>query len=109
MLNKMKTEISKDHHQFISMVSQSAVLKDRHYNGCLSVRKKTVYAKQQVSCKATSTNLRKGYAVRLDGNERKPAERRTWYLPLHGVRHLTKNRLCIVFDYGTSFPGTVLL
>ena len=124
-------EMSKDDHQFISMVSQSAILEDGHYSVCLPLRKKSLcmpnnraVAEQRVLNlrKRFSRDvkfyeeyvafmddlLKKGYAVKLDGVEHKPTEGRTWYLPHHGVRHPTKKKLRVVFDCGANFQGTTL-
>ncbi|GAA6232368.1 uncharacterized protein LOC120493481, partial [Lates japonicus] len=125
------TEMSKEDHQFISMVSQSAKLEDGHYSVCLPVRKKTLYMpNNRAVAEQHALNLRKrfsrdvkfhgeyvafmddlvkkGYAVKLDGAGREPTEGRMWYLPHHGVRHPTKQKLRVVFDCRASFQGTAL-
>lgn len=123
--------MSKDDHQFINMVSQSAVLQDSHYNICLPVRKKclsmpnnrAVAEQRALNLKKRCSKdgkfygeymafmgdlLKKGYAVELQGDEREPVEGPTWYLPHHGVRHPTKQKLRVVFDCGASFRGMSL-
>ena len=124
-------EMSKDDHQFISMVSQSATLKDSHYNVCLPVKKKNVcMPNNRAVAEQRALNLqkrflkdvkfygeyvafmddllKKGYAVKLESDECKPVDGLTWYLPHHGVRHPTKKKLRVVFDCGASFGGTSL-
>lgn len=114
-------EMSKEDHQFISMVSQSAVLQDGQYNVCLPVKKKRLcMPNNRAVAEQRALNLRKrflkdskfygeyvafmdnmlqkGYAMKLEGDECEPTEGRTWYLPHHGVRHPTKQKLRVVFD-----------
>lgn len=124
-------EMSKDDHQFVSLVSQSTILVDGHYSVCLPVRKellcmpnnRAVAVQRALNLKKRFSRdvkfygeyvafmddlLKKDYAVKLDGAERAPTEGRTWYLPHHGVRHPTKQKLRVVFDCGASFQGTSL-
>ncbi|TWW77721.1 hypothetical protein D4764_12G0011110 [Takifugu flavidus] len=123
--------MSKDDHQFISIVSQSAVLEDGHYSVCLPVKKKGLCRpNNRAVAEQRALNLRKrfsrdskfygdymafmdillkkGYTVKLDGDELEPAEGQKWYLPHHGVRHPTKQKLHVVFDCGASFQGISL-
>lgn len=124
-------EMSKDDHQFINKVSQSAKLVDGHYNVCLPVRNmslcmpinRSVAEQRALNLRKRFSRdakfhaeyvafmddiLKKGYAVKLDSAECEPIEGRTWYLPHHGVRHPVKQKLRIVFDCGASFQGTSL-
>lgn len=124
-------EMSKEDHQFMSMVSQSSRLVDGHYSVCLPVRNKSLRMPNNRSvAEQRALNLRrrfsrdlkfcseyvtfmenlfkKGYAVKLNSTECEPTEGRTWYLPHHGVRHPVKQKLRVVFDCGASFQGTSL-
>lgn len=52
--------------------------------------------------------LKKGYTVKLEGDECEPNEGRTWNLPHHGVRHPTKQKLRVELACGASFQGISL-
>lgn len=52
--------------------------------------------------------LQKGGAVRLTDADKEKEKGRKWYLPHYGVRHLIKQKLCVVFDCAASFQGTSL-
>ncbi|KAK7944963.1 hypothetical protein WMY93_000691 [Mugilogobius chulae] len=124
-------EMSKDDHQFISMVSQSAELKDGHYSICLPVKNKelqmpnnrSVAEQRALNLKKRFSRdksyykeyvtfmdgiLEKGYAVEITNDERETQNERIWYLPHHGVRHPVKENLRVVFDCGAGFGGTSL-
>ena len=124
-------EMSKEDHQFMNMVSQSAQLKDGHYTICLPLRNKSLCMPNNRSvAEQRALNLRKrfmkdadyraeyvafmedilkkGYAVQISSAEYELTEGRTWYLPHHGVRHPVKCKLRVVFDCAASFGGTSL-
>ncbi|KAL7833114.1 hypothetical protein SRHO_G00301320 [Serrasalmus rhombeus] len=124
-------EMSKEDHQFMDKVSQSAKLVDGHYSICLQLRNKSMCIPNNRSvAEQRVLNLRKrftrdvklhseyaafidkifkkGYTVRLKGADSEPTEGRTWYLPHHGVRHPVKQKLRVVFDCRASFQGTSL-
>ncbi|KAM4561412.1 uncharacterized protein V3H82_015431 [Fundulus diaphanus] len=124
-------EMSKEDHQFMNMVSQSAQLKDGHYSICLPLRNKSLCMPNNRSvAEQRALNLRKrftkdadyraeyvafmedivkkGYAVQIGRAECAATEGRTWYLPHHGVRHPVKRKLRVVFDCAASFGGTSL-
>lgn len=124
-------EMSKEDHQFMNMVSQSAQLKDGHYSICLPLRNKSLCMPNNRSvAEQRALNLRKrfikdadyraeyvafmedivkkGYAVQINSAECEPTKARTWYLPHHGVRHPVKRKLRVVFDCAASFGGTSL-
>ncbi|KAK7879138.1 hypothetical protein WMY93_034081, partial [Mugilogobius chulae] len=124
-------EMSKDDHQFISMVSQSAELKDGHYSICLPVKNKelqmpnnrSVAEQRALNLKKRFSRdksyykeyvafmdgiLEKGYAVEITNDEKETQNERIWYLPHHGVRHPVKENLRVVFDCGAGFGGTSL-
>lgn len=55
--------MSKGDHQFISMVSQSAVLEDDHYSVCLPVKKKSLcMPNNRAVAEQRALNLRKMFS-----------------------------------------------
>jgi hypothetical protein len=51
----------------------------------------------------------KGYAREVNENEKAESEKgHEWYLPHHGVRHKTKNKLRVIYDCSAKYQGTSL-
>lgn len=107
------TEMSKEDHQFINMVSQLSQLKDCYYSVCLPLRNKSICKPNNRSlAEQRALNLKKrfskdadyyaeyvafmedivnkGYAMKIDSAECEMAKGRTWYVQHHGVTHSVK-------------------
>lgn len=122
---------SKEEQQFMNFVSNSARLINGHYYIGLPFRNAEVampmnrrIAEQraltlQKRFKVNSSFhadytvfmedvIRKGYAERVPAIELERRDGRLWYLPHHGVYHLKKHKIRVVFDCGASYQGTSL-
>lgn len=124
-------EYSVEDKLFLKKVSDSAKLKDNHYEIGLPFKHDTVempnnrkMAEQRVfllqkrfqrspefqkEYSAFMDNvLSKGYAREVPADQLHGKEGQKWYLPHHGVYHPTKKKLRVVFDCGASYGGTSL-
>lgn len=111
--------------------SQSVKLIDGHYCIGLPLKNKDItlannrtVAVQRVEClkrkllknqdfhndytKFMAETLEKGYAEEIPVSEVQKDSGRIWYIPHHGVYHLTKYKLRVVYDCAATYQGTSL-
>lgn len=126
-----KLEMSREDCQFLDMVTQSASLVDGHYSIALPLRNKDLkMPNNRKVAEQRALNLKhkflknhnfhseyttfmegiieRGYAVKVPTTDLRRDNGKVWYLPHHGVFHLKKKKLRVVFDCGTSYRGTTL-
>ena len=126
-----KNELLQEDQHFLKIVSNSAQLKDGHYNLKLPFRNASVdmpnnkqIAHQRVQhlvkgfekdpvffteYKAFMNEIMaKGYAEIVPQSELQPETGKLWYLPHHGVYHPRKKELRVVFDCAAVYGGTSL-
>lgn len=124
-------EMSLEDKQFMSTISDSAVLKDGHYYLKLPFREPNVtmpnnrhialQRAQQLLKRFTRDQtffgeyqafmqevLAKGYAEVVPQEQLETESGKAWYIPHHGVYHPRKKTLRVVFDCGSTFHGTSL-
>lgn len=123
--------MSREDHQFMDMVTESAKLVEGHYVICLPVKNRMdnmpnnrTMAEQRAQnlkrrlIRDTSFHkeytdfmndiLQKGYAVQLSEEEMECKDGKVWYIPHTAVYHPVKQKLRVVFDCAASYQGTSL-
>ncbi len=126
-----KREMSREDKQFMKIVDESAKIVDGHYSLKLPFKNQDVslpnnrqIAEQRLDSlkrkfkrdpvfheeynNFLSEVLNKGFAERVPREQLQGKEGNIWYIPHHGVYHLKKKKLRVVFDCGASFRGTSL-
>lgn len=126
-----EVEMSREDHQFMDIVMDSAKRVDGHYNICLPLKNKMVnMPNNRIMAEQRTQSLRrkfirndcfhkeytdfmdgilqKGYAVQLSDEEMTHKEGKVWYIPHHAVYHPVKQKLRVVFDCAASYQGTSL-
>lgn len=123
--------LSREDHKFMELVTNSVRLVDGHYQIGLPLRKKEVnMSNNRRISEQRALNLRrrlkkhisfhteynsfmkdvlsKGYAERVPVEDLERSDAKVWYIPHHGVYHLRKKKIRVVFDCGATFQGTSL-
>ncbi|KAI3356760.1 hypothetical protein L3Q82_003437 [Scortum barcoo] len=126
-----EVEMSREDHQFMDKVTESAKWINGHYSICLPLRNDLVnMPDNRIIAEQRAQNLRrkfikndcchkeytdfmediiqKSYAVRLSDEELTHKEGKLWYIPHHAVYHPVKQKLRVVFDCAASYQGTSL-
>ncbi|XP_019750034.1 uncharacterized protein LOC109530618 [Hippocampus comes] len=126
-----KLEMSFEDKQFMDSVSNSVKMVDGHYSIGLPFKNKdivfpdnSVFAVQRAEClkrkliknpqlhqdysKFMAQTLTNGYAQEVPTEDDRKSNKRTWYIPHHGVYHPTKHKLRVVFDCAATYRGTSL-
>lgn len=108
-------EMSKEDHQFVKMMSESAKLEDGHYSLCLPLKNKAIQMPNNlVVAEQRALNLKRkfiknpefhkeytsfmnsliknDYAVKLTEDNHKQTGDNIWYIPHHGVYHPVKQK-----------------
>ena len=118
-------KMSREDHLFMAKVKEGTIMTEGHYQVPLPVKDENLklpnnaaQAYQRTAClkkKFKNDEYRKEYSdfmkSLLDKGYAEEAplgsgrERRTWYLPHHGVRHPQKKKLRVVFDCSAEFRG----
>ncbi|KAK0144586.1 hypothetical protein N1851_017039 [Merluccius polli] len=93
--------MSREDHQFMDVVMESAKRIDGHYTTCLPLKNRMEYTNFMDDI------LQKGYAVQLT-EESTCNEGKVWYIPHHAVYHPVKQKLRVVFDCAAPYQGTSL-
>ena len=123
-----KREYSQEDKMFMSKTQESMIRKDGRYQLCLPFRNdyinlpdKKIQAVKRLKSLGlemsrnkkfhfdytsfVETILGKGYAEAVIEEELSRNDAKLWYLPHHGVYHLKKNKLLVVFRCAAKFRG----
>ncbi|KAL9986036.1 hypothetical protein ACROYT_G000097 [Oculina patagonica] len=128
-----KTELSQDERRFMKSVEESIKLNDSHYeislpfkdqeypvpNNRIQAEQRAIWLKRKLEknpqllddYKAFVEDIvAKGYARRVPAYQRESSyERKTWFIPHHGVYHPHKpGKIRVVFDCSAKFKGKSL-
>lgn len=124
-----KEEMSREDRTFMEIIEKSVSFKYGHYtlklpfkdsegimsnNICIAKPRllgiKRRYEKdvkfQQEYADFLNDMANQGCAEKVPEHQLNRCEGKIWYLPHHGVYHLRKGKLCVVFDCGAEYKGT---
>ena len=123
--------LSVEDKKFMEMVNRETILRDGHYQVCLPLRdastpmpnnrslalqrlkglKKKFQSNKAFRKKYTDfidDLFVKGHVSQVPDEDLSREDGRVWYLPHHGVMHVRKNKLRVVFDASARFAGSSL-
>lgn len=123
--------LSREDQRFLELVNSSVNQVDGHYQLLLPLRNRDIsmpnnkkvaeqrlcslkrrFQKDPVFHAEYNTFMNdlqaKGYAEEVPEEELARGDGKVWYIPHHGVYHLTKGKLRVVFDCGASYQGVSL-
>ena len=124
-------EMSREDHRFLEIMERSAVLQEGRYCLKLPYKNKEVWlpnnfavAKQRIQglrrkflnhkhlhqeyAEYINTLISKNYAEQVPQRQLHGERGKAWYIPHHGVHHLRKGSLRVVFECGATFQGVSL-